>query len=209
MNLLEQKIAEENKKSAEEMAKKADYKIQIWFRSERSINRPLTYSLSFWESGKRLHGGGDEMMYICRRHKTAQAATPFEVANVLNKTERSVTGCNGLIPGELVQPEGLIVCPHCMLKHKSTDIGDSILFRTTIDEAATVLETWWNRLKGNADIYAKYSPTDPRTVMMYKEYDHRVAREKKGLTIYPLKNILKDTLAGSSIHSRFKAFITA
>ena len=87
MNLLEQKIAEENKKSAEEMAKKADYKIQIWFRSERSINKPLTYSLSFWESGKRLHGGGDEMMYICRRHKTAQTATPFEVANVLNKTE--------------------------------------------------------------------------------------------------------------------------
>jgi hypothetical protein len=201
---LQRRIIEENEKSAERMSKKADYKIQIWFKSERSMHKPVAFSLSFWESGKRLHGGGDEMMFICRRHAEAPKATPFEVAAAHKATER---GCDLLIPGGLAQ--GIIVCPHCGLRHKPNEIGDSIFYRVSVDQAANILETWWSRLECNADLYAKYAPTDPRTALMYQNYNHRVAREKKGLTIYPLENILKDTIAGSSIHSRFKAFITA
>ncbi len=207
-NLLNQKIAEENERSAAIMKEKADYKIQIWFKSDRSMHSPIAFTLSFWESGKRMHGGGDEMMFICKRNEDAKDVTPFEVASV-SKGKASARGCGSLIPGEMVLPGGLAVCPHCGVKHKSTEIGDSIFYRATIDNAAKILETWWRKLDGNADIYAKYSPTDPRTKMMYQNYNHIVAREKKGLTIYPLKNILKDTSAGASVFSRFKAFITA
>lgn len=199
------KLQEEAEKSAEEMAKRADFKIQIWFRSERSIHKPIAYSLSFWESGKRLHGGGDEMMFICRRHASAPKLKPFEVG--MARTQ-SVRGCDGLIPGGLAD-SGVIVCPHCHVKHRPDQIGDSIFYRTTINQATDILAKWWRKLGGRADLYAKYNPNDPRSIMMAQNYDFRTAREKKGLTIYPLQNILKDTLNGATLESRIKAFITA
>lgn len=198
-------LALEAEKTAEEMSKRSDYKIQIWFKSDRSMHKPIAYTLSFWESGKRLHGGGDEMMFICRRHSHAPKLQPFDIA--MAKTQ-SVRGCGKPIPGGLAD-SGIIVCPHCHVKHKPDQIGDSIFYRTTIDQAATILADWWRRLDCRADLYAKYSPLDPRSIMMAQNYDARTAREKKGLTIYPLQNILKDTLNGATIESRFKAFITA
>jgi len=199
------KLLEESKKSAEEMAKRADFKIQIWFRSERSSRKPIAYTLSFWESGKRLHGGGDEMMFICRRHAHSPKIAPFEVAMTKHKSNR---GCDNLISGGLAD-SGVIVCPHCHVKHKPDQIGDSIFYRTTIDQATDILAQWWRKLGGRADLYAKYNPNDPRSIMMAQNYDFRTAREKKGLTIYPLQNILKDTLNGATLESRIKAFITA
>jgi hypothetical protein len=200
------KIEIENVKAAEAAAKKAKYKIQIWFRSERSLHKPLAYSISFWESGKRLHGGGDEMMFICRRNQSAPKISPFD--RVSTKMTSDI-GCNGLIPGDIAEDTGVVVCPHCYTRHQLTEIGDSIFYQTTIQQASERLAWWWRKLGCNADIYAKYSPTDPRTVMMARHYDAKTAREKKGLTIYPLENILKDTLAGSSLETRLKAFITA
>jgi len=205
LNNLALKIEEENLKAAEASAKKAKYKIQIWFRSARSMHAPVAYSLSFWESGKRLHGGGDEMMFICRRHQDAPRLSNFDLAASTAKSDR---GCNGLISGDIAQNTGIVLCPHCHASHRLDQIGDSIFYRTTISQAAERLAWWWRKLDG-ADIYAKYSPTDPRTVMMQRAYDARTAREKKGLTIYPLENILKDTLAGSTLEARFKAFLTA
>jgi hypothetical protein len=200
------KIDAENLKAAEAAQRKATYKIQIWFRSNRTLHAPIAYSLSFWESGKRLHGGGDEMMLICRRNEGAQRLTPFD--RVSSKSNNGL-GCNGLIPGGIAEDKGVIVCPHCYAKHEMGQIGDSIFYRTSAEQAAERLAWWWRKLDCSADIYAKFNQTDPRTVMMARNYDARTAREKKGLTIYPLENILKDTLTGSTLESRFKAFITA
>ncbi len=202
---LNQKLEQEAVKSAEEMAKRAEHKIQIWFRSTRSMHKPVAFTLSFWESGKRMHGGGDEMMFICRRHNTAPKLKPFDMAMAKTK---SVRGCDNLIPGGLAD-SGVIVCPHCHVKHRPDQIGDSIFYRTTIDQAADIIAMWWRKLGGRADLYAKYNPQDPRSIMMAQNYDYRTAREKKGLTIYPLQNILKDTLNGATLESRIKAFITA
>jgi hypothetical protein len=200
------RISSENLKADEERKKKAKFKIQIWFRSSRSLHGPIAYSLSFWESGRRLHGGGDEMMLICRRNVGAPQLTPFD--RVSTKVLEG-QGCNGLIPGGIAEDKGVLVCPHCYAKHEMGQIGDSIFYRTSVDQAAERLAWWWRKLDCSADIYAKYNQNDPRTVMMARNYDARTAREKKGLTIYPLENILKDTLTGSTVESRFKAFITA
>lgn len=207
--VLEKRIMDEAEKTAAEMATRAKYKIQIWFRSERSLHTPATYSLSFWESGKRLHGGGDEMLFICRRHADAPKISPFAMANAAKRKQVSESGCGGMISGDQISPEGIVVCPHCLLQHRTDQIGDSIFYKTSINNAATILANWWRKLGCNADIYAKYSPTDPRTVMMSRTYSPRKAREKKGLTIYPLANILKDTLSGATLESRMRAFITA
>jgi len=206
---LKEKMAEESLKTAEEMSKRAKYKIQIWFKSDRSLQKPVAYSLSAWESGKRLHGGGDEMMFICRRQPGAPKITPFEVANVSNKRKNlTETGCGGLIPGEMVMGSS-VVCPHCHIHHDPAHIGDSIFYRTNMTKASEIVTIWWRHLACDADIYVKFQPNDPRTIMMSRAYSARTAREKKGLTIYPLANILKDTAHGASVESRFKALFTS
>lgn len=205
--LILKKAAEEDKKSAAEMAKRAKYKIQIWFQSARHTQGPVTYSISFWESGKRLHGGGDEMMFICRRHDRAKPIAPFEA--VSPKAPPGSKGCGKLIPGGVAELTGVLLCPHCGTKHRTDEVGDAVLYRTSIEKASEILATWWRKLDCNADIYVKYCPTDPRVILMSKTMSPQVAREKKGLTIYPLANILKDTLVGATVESRFKALLTA
>jgi hypothetical protein len=204
------KIEEENKRQAVEMAKRADYKIQLWFKSDRKRDS-AAYTLSFWESGKRLHGGGDEMMFICRRHHDAPKVTaksrPFDVVTPKH-IEVGPLGCGMLIPGGLVQA-GFVICPHCQTQHQTELIGDSIFYRTSMQKAAQILEQWWRKLACNADIYVKYCPVDPRVSLMSKTMTPRRVRELKGLTIYPLKNIIADTAVGSTVESRFKALLTA
>lgn len=195
----------ETAKTAQEMEKKARYKIQLFFQSERSDKKPIAFTLSVWESGKRLHGGGDECLFICRRQRGA-AAKPFDV---MGKEVKSPMGCGGFISGDLVSDDGKMICPHCLLAHTSSEVGDSVFFRLTADKAASVLEQWWYRLGSDADIYMKYSPLDVRVKMMQDVHGVRKARELKGMTIYPLENILKDTANGASVQSRFRALILA
>lgn len=207
--VLDQRLREAGEKATKELEKRGKYKIQVWFKSHRSIWKPMAYTVSIWESGKRLHGGGDEMMFFCKRQpqgKKAQAQ-PFGLAGA--KSVATPDGCGGLIPGDL-SLGSLIVCPHCHTKWETTDIGDSVYYFTTAQKAGEVLEFWWRKLNCDADIYAKYRPDDPRTVMMSRNFNAKTAREKKGLTIYPMGNILRDSMGGTvEVQQLFKTFITA
>ena len=207
---LMKKIREEQVKNLNDKKVKGKYKIQIWFRSDRSLTKPIAFSLSAWQSGMRLHGGGDEMMFLCRKHKNAKDAMPAEVKFMASASNANLTkrGCGLFIPGEN-NINGTVVCPHCGIQHHEESIGDSVFYRLSADKAAAVLVDWYRKLDSCADIYAKYSPVDPRTVNMAKEQDIKTAREKKGLTIYPWTNILQDTANGATLESRFKAFILA
>lgn len=197
-------LDEENEKSRLEMAQKASYKIQFWFQSERSDRKPVTYSLSAWSSGKRLHGGGDESLFICRRH--TDAPKPFDV---VGGKSASPMGCGGFISGDYITPQGLAVCPHCHAQHKTEHIADAVLYRSSIADAASTLTSWWRRLNCDADIYLKYAPYDIRVKTMQNAFGLRKARELKGLTIYPLERILKDTAAGADVEARFRALLLA
>lgn len=205
-----EQLRKEKEKALNANKIKGKYKIQIWFQSDRSLTKPIAFSLSAWQSGMRLHGGGDEMMFICQRHREARNLMPQELKfrSEEHKTTPTVRGCGLFIPGEY-SVNGRVICPHCGSNHDQEHVGDSVFFRLPADRAVRVLVQWYRKLESCADIYAKYTPHDPRTVMMSKSLDPRTAREKKGLTIYPWKNILQDTSNGSSLESRFKAFILA
>jgi hypothetical protein len=213
MSALENKLFEtihkDRIKTLNEMKQRARYKIQVWFKSDRSMKNPIACSISAWQSGKRLHGGGDEMMFLCRRHATAPALARKDIKFTEGLTHKpGKLGCNMFIPGDMCIND-VVHCPKCGSTHPAEYVGDSVFYRLTADKLALVLCDWWHRLENHADIYAKYSPVDPRTVMMARSFDPRTAREKKGLTIYPLKNILNDIANGSTLESRFKAFILA
>lgn len=200
------RIKTEVAKGKDEQEKMAEYKIQIVFSSDRSIAKPVSFSLSFWESGKRLHGGGDEMMFICRRHADAPRVTPKDI--VVPNAKATERGCDGLISGGLTQG-GILVCPHCHTKHTTDQVGDSVFYRCTSDQAAHILAHWWRKLGHKADLYSKFTPTDPRTIAMRDTYGWQKARELRGLTIYPLARIIEDTSVGATVESRFKAFLLA
>lgn len=201
-------VADENAKAAAERALKADYKIQIWFRRNRNLWDLNDYTLQAWESGKRLHGGGDELMRICRRLPNAPKPLDMDVMGMPNKEIAAQGGCGRFIPGGLVA-FGRVACPHCQMQHKAEHIATSMFYRTSMTRAAQIIEEWWHRLDGRASLYAKYHPADPRSAAMQTEHGYRMAMEKKGLTVYTLQSIIKDTSTGRSIESAFRAFLTA
>ena len=103
---LEQKfqkaLLDEKSKALNERKFKGKYKIQIWFKSDRSLTKPIAFSLSAWQSGMRLHGGGDEMMFICKRPQGIRNLMPEELKfrSFNHKTKPTKRGCGLFIPGE-------------------------------------------------------------------------------------------------------------
>lgn len=205
---LDRQAEEENTAAKKEMAARADYKIQIWFRRNRSLWGLNDYTLSFWESGKRLHGGGDELMRICKRLPGAPKPRRPDVLAVSDMKAANAGGCGKLIPGGLVSL-GRVQCPHCQMLHVSEHIATSIFNRTDMQRASEILAYWWHQLDGRAMLYAKYSPDDPRTLAMADLHGFKMASERKGLTVYTLERIRQDISTGRSIESAFKAFVTA
>lgn len=200
------------KLEAEGKISRARWKMQIWIKSERSIRKPLSFTLSVWESGKRLHGGGDESAFFCKRKPgAARPKAPFAASSIHQKhfkREPQASGCGGVIPGEAIRVSQAL-CPHCGLQWDTEQIADAIFYQVPVEKAAEILANWFRELNSDADIYAKYRDDDIRTKMMAQSYGIKKARELKGLTIYPLHRIIKDTAAGATVESRIKAFLLA
>jgi hypothetical protein len=188
---------------------KSKYKIQIWIKSDRSIHKPLTFSLSLWESGKRLNGGGDESMWICRKKPSApKPKAPFGVATRTFKKEAQPDGCGSPIPGDHAV-YGRILCPHCGLSWDTEFIADALFYRVPVEKAAEIITTWYRLLDSSCDIYVKFRPEDVRVKMMAREYGVHHARQHKGMVIYPNANLIKDCINGATVESRIKALLLA
>lgn len=191
---------------------RAKWKIQVWIKSDRSVHKPLAFTLSFWESGKRLHGGGDESAFICRRRPNTPRpkAPPFLALGGKSPFKKAADpdGCGLVIPGDLAS-NGNIMCPHCGMKWDTEHIGDSIFYRVPAENAATVIADWFRKLDSDCDIYVKFRAQDVRTKMMALEYGTHIAKQLKGLVIYPLAHIIKETSGGTSVEDRFKALLLA
>ena len=189
---------------------RAKWKIQVWIKSDRSVHKPIAFTLSFWESGKRLHGGGDESAFICRRRTNAPrpAMPPFLALGGKSPFKNPVhaDGCGSIIPGDIASG-GFTVCPDCGMRWDTEHIGDSIFYRVPVETAAVVITEWFRRLNSDCDIFVKFRPEDVRVKMMGLEYGTHIAMQLKGLMIYPLARIIQDTTAGASLESRFKAML--
>lgn len=169
----------------------ARYKIEVQFGKERSTWQPCAGAVSFYLSGTKLHGGGDEKLYLCPRDD-----------------------CSGIIfPNERLGAN--VMCRACEMMWDENNLVGELLFRLTPQAWATVILRYFTMLEHNADIYVKYHPTDIRyqtqMEMARKRGGEEVvkARKNRGLHIYPLKNIIKDTSNGADLYKRILAFIRA
>lgn len=201
------------------------YKIELHFGKDRSNStmKASVGAILIWESGRRFHGGGDEKMYWCGYAKEG------------GYTGDAI--CGKPIKSSLFGFHH-VVCPHCkresflgpdskkqhieVARNSNKDVAGlgripcimgEQLFRLPPQKIAAELERQWRNLECNADIYVKYHPSDIRYRVMEesaKTPDQlEKARRLRGLLIYPLRNILRDTLAGASVQKRFLALVTA
>lgn len=209
---LQKSVAEAGKVQREKLIQddkfsSAKWKIQIWIKSERTRTKPLVFTMSLWESGKRLHGGGDESSFICRRKRGA-ALPGAPLGAIKGRKEATNDGCDGIIPGDSIAG-GHVLCPHCGVLWTSEGVADALFFRLPVERAAEVIAHWFRAAGSNADIYVKYRDQDVRTQMMARNCGVAEARRLKGLMIYPLHHIIQETTGGATLASRFKAMLLA
>lgn len=183
---------------------RAKYKIEIHFGPKRTTAGPNVAAVSFFESGKQLNGNGDELLYLCMEKDSGLDL------NVLNPHDTPIVkgggGCGSFITGGHIL-NGVAKCENCGNLLKAEALTSTIFVNMTTPKLATYLRVWFSRLKDSADIYLKYHPSDIRVKIMEDAYGLDKARNLRGLTIYPLKNILTDTSNGASLEGRFEALL--
>lgn len=174
---------------------KAKYKLELFFGDERSLVKPVPGILSFWESGAKLHGGGDAKIYLCPgkllRRNTCEAAIPFEF-----------------------NAYGHLVCPTCQTTWKGEEVIGEVLGRHSMRQWSELLFKYFVKLNHNCDVYLKHAPTDIRSMAAREQEKQRggellMKARKRALHIYPLRNIIKDTSAGADVLSRLYSFLTS
>lgn len=174
-----------------DLEESAGYKIEVQFGPSRTPNGPNTAVIQIWESGSRFDGGGDDKMYWCKDVRQ-------------DKTD----GCWGPIPPGAMR-SGVAYCPTCAAVIQTKYLTGERFVKLSTMALSSLVEVLFLALKSNADIYCKYHPTDMRYIATRDSQGLEDARRLRGLFIYPLKNILRDTISGTSIHNRFRAFLSA
>lgn len=208
---------EDLQKAEEEQKDKAKYKIEVMFHpTKRSslAHKPFPVAVLIWESGRRLHGGGDEKMYWC-----------------------GYGDCGKPIPSDDFGYMH-VVCRHCQREafldptSKKTHIKSLIAERRASDgiekipiisgekfanltppNLAELLVKTWHQLSGEADVYFKYTSKKIRYDKAHestRDMDNlELARVQRKPGIYTLKAIRKDIASGADLKSRFLAMIVA
>ena len=178
--------------------KPATFKLEVMFNDERSFHKPFGGTVTWWESGNKLHGGGDSKIYQC----------PGKVL--------SNNGCEGFL---FDSSNGLnfIVCSACGSLWKGEQVYGEVFYKLPMEKWADVLLSWFIKLGLDADIRLKYAQSDIRSVAMQEqeksmggELLHKArndARRQGG--IYTLDRIIKDTSSGADLHGRILAFLKA
>lgn len=198
--------AENYAKRAEELSKLLDskkkvvakYKLEVLFGKARSITGLTPGALTFWASGSKLHGGGDDKLYLCP-------------GRALKESD-----CQALLL-DSYNGGGGIVCPSCGQFWKNDACIGELFFNLTMRGWAQVIHTHFRACESDCDIYLKHALDDVRSISLAQATKQTwkgsqalaKSREQRARHIYPLRNILKDTSAGADLMGRFYAFLTA
>lgn len=177
---------------------RAKYKIEVEFLGPdekgypgRTSKGPNRLGVKVWESGKRFHGGGDELMFWC-----------------LSSLKGVSGGCGAIMSADNIR-NGVAMCPSCKNMMNLEAMTDTRAGFFTNQSLAKELLRIFRFLGSDCDIYIKFHKTDIHYIAMERDKGPEVASRLKGMHIYPLKNILKDTAAGADLGKRFEAFLNS
>ena len=195
---------------------KARYKIEVIFSKHRSSlsYKPSPFMLLIWESGRRLHGGGDQKMYWCYYQDCDKPISSdyFGYMHVL---------CPHCQREMFLDPDAKAAHVESLRRENRNSVGlERIPFvvgekmaNLTPPNTAELLVKTWHQLDGQADIYLKYSPKEIRYDPKHettKDIDKldKVRIQRQPL-IYPLARIRRDLAGGADLKSRFLGMLTA
>lgn len=168
---------------------RARYKIEVMFEKGRTTQGPNLCGIQLWESGKKFHGGGDQLMYWCMDTTSNEGCkAPFS---------------SDFITGPYAQ------CPSCGKTVLIAKAANMRVLRVSTKKLSEELVRIFHSLGGDSDLYLKYHKTDVHYLAMMRAKGPEVAHRLKGMAIYPLKNILKDTSMGADLAGRFFAFLAS
>jgi hypothetical protein len=194
----EDKFALEEKKKFQDALLESEciakYKIELMFAHDRSLTKPSAGMISIWESGAKLHGGGDSKSYLCPGKS------------------KGVNDCEALISGDSCN-FGHLVCAKCGKVWKSNEADGELQGRHTMQDWAKKLEKVFFSLGCNADIYIKQPKYDIRAVAKREQEENlggallEKARREVYKVNYTLNKIIADTSNGSSHYDRFYALL--
>lgn len=177
---------------------RAKYKIEVEFLGPdekgypgRTSKGPNRVGVKIWESGKKFHGGGDELMFWC-----------------LSSLKGVRGGCGGIMSADNIR-NGVAMCPHCKNMMNMEAMTDTRVGFFTNQTLAKELANMFRVLDSNCDVYIKFHKTDIHYIAMERAHGPEKAARLKGMHIYPLKNILKDTAHGADLGKRFFAFLSS
>lgn len=191
---LSEEQARKNLGEAKNPEVRAKFKIEVTFIHGRNVRGENTCGIQVWESGKRFHGGGDQLMFVC--------------TDTTEEDPRKRQGCGGFIYADDIT-HGMAFCRNCKRQVNSTKLGVVYTMKKPTKVIAEKCADFFRMLGSNADLYLKFHKTDVRYIAMERVKGPEVASRLKGMHIYPLKNILKDTAYGSDLVDRFYAFLTS
>lgn len=178
--------------------RRATYKIEVVFNRERSFHRPFGGIVTWWESGNKLHGGGDTKLYLC----------PGK--------ERKKNGCEAPL-NESAHSGRFVICATCGSLWEPHELHGEVYYKLPMEKWADVLLSWFVKFGLDADIRLKYAVGDIRSAAMKEQekqhggeilFKVRDAQKRAG-GIYTLDRIIKDTSAGADLRSRLLAFLKA
>lgn len=173
----------------------AKYKIEVTFTHSRKPSGDNSCGIQVWESGRKFHGGGDDLMFVCK--------------DITEPDPRKQQGCGNFVSSDDVK-NGMAYCRKCQKAMFARKMGRMYTIpNRPLMHIADMLVVFFRQLGSNADIYLKFHKTDIRYIAMEKAYGTKKASDLKGMHYYALKNIIKDTSAGADLGNRFLAFITS
>ena len=205
----------------------APYKIEVMLGKGRTLNGPNKAAVLVWESGKRMHGGGDQLMYQCMPRDLYRLTPDNKHLDAIAPNTKMAPGCGHFIPNSFVSPQVTgftkdgqpktqysALCPFC--GREWPDMGwltSERYGRWTMKVLSEILADIWVGMNEDplkrADIYLKYHESDIRVAAMASAETLEKARQLKGLQIYLLNSILKDTVTGKSVARAIQGFLQA
>jgi hypothetical protein len=210
---LQESLTSEKKLTQEEISEYdktgkliAKYKIELTFSHARKAQGENWGLIQVWEGGKHLHGGGDQQMMFCTDTREPNPAKRSGCGNFISADdilEPPSLDANGNPYG------GIAFCRNCKKQVIASRLADYYTVHGSYQHIAEVLVGMFRKLGSNANINIKYHKTDIRYIAMARREGLHKAKQLKGLHVYPLDRIVRDTAAGADLVKRFKAFLTA
>ena len=182
----------------------ASFRVQVNFGTERTPTGPNRGAITLWASGRKLHGGGDEMVYLCK--EVDYGSSEYVDFKVGRSTGGG--GCGAYILPDFIRG-GVAVCPRCSKLIAAERLTGQIYFNSSTRDLAAEVAKYVRLLEFDADVVAKYAEDDIRYRVLVQEKGAAEARRLRGILIYTLDRMIQDVASGADLEARLFAMLSA